>query len=236
MNTLTMALLTQTMMWLGMLQGFVWNGTYGSTNAGRMTSTETIQKTLKISSGSTILLDAECGNVTIRGYEGRDVKVELRMEGTGENTTDLRFTHDYFADQVTLKAWFERGDEGYNNGTGKINFLILVPRDSSYSFSTATRMGNIDAEISANTKSADLSTEMGSVSVKIPCNYGADIDAVTRGAGNVQVSPKYMFCEPCFKSYVNKSDHLKGKMNGGGPSINASTGIGSVYFQVAPHE
>ncbi|MCL5035187.1 MAG: hypothetical protein M1395_08825 [Bacteroidetes bacterium] len=232
MNTLTIALLTQTIMWLGMLQGFGRDGSYGPSNSENMTSTETVQKTLKMSSGSTILLDTEYGNVTIKGYEGRDVKVELRMEGKGENTSDFRFTHDYFANQVTLKAWYERGTGRQNHGTGKVSFLILIPRDSSYSFQTATRLGNIDAEISANTRSADLSTEMGSVSVKIPYNCGADIDAITHGAGNVEFSPANMVCEPCFKCDINKSDHLKGKIHGGGRAINASAGIGNVYFQV----
>ncbi len=235
MNTLMVALLTQTIMWIGMLTGSWGGGNSGPASAGDMMITETVQKTLEIGSGSTILLDTEYGNVAIKPYEGRNVKVELKMEGKGKDASDFRFTHDYFANQVTLKAWYENESGKQNHGSDKISFLILVPQDSSYSIQTATRFGDIDAEISANTKSAELSTEMGNVSIKMPSNCRVDIDVISRGAGFVEVTPLYMLCEPCFKPYLIKIDHVKGAMNGGGRAINASAGIGSVYFHVMPY-
>ncbi len=237
MNTLTMILLTQVTLLLGMLPGF---GSFGSDrpssspNSGSITSTEMVQKTLRISSGTLILLDTEYGDVAIKSYDGRDVKVELKIEGTGADVSNFRFTHDYFVNQVTLKAWYDKGEGRLSHASSRVSFLILVPRDSSYAFQTATGLGNIDADISANTKSADLSTEMGSVSVKIPRDYRADIDAVTRGMGNVVFSPADLVCGPRFKCDINRADRLKGKMHGGGPAINAYAGIGNVYFQVVP--
>lgn len=238
MNTLTMVLLTQVALLLGMLPGFGSGGSEGRSgpsNSGSTMSTETVQKTLRVSSGTLILLDTEYGDVAIRNYDGDNVKVELKMEGTGTDVSNFRFTHDYFENQVTLKAWYEKEKGRQSQASSKVSFLILVPRDSSYAFQTVTGLGNIDADISANTKSADLSTEMGSVSVKIPRDYQADIDAVARGMGSVVLSPAELICEPCFKCDINRADRLKGKMHGGGQAINAQASIGSVYFQVMPY-
>jgi hypothetical protein len=232
MNILTIAFLAQAMLLSGTTGGSGQNCYGAEKNSEDRVGTETIQKSLRLSSGGTILLDTELGNVTIAEYDGRDVKVELQLEGTPEDVSRFHFTHDYFGNQVTLKGWYGEKGEAQDPRFREAHFTIMVPRDSSYSIRTDTKLGNIKAVLSQNTKAVDLSADAGSVWVKIPCDIAATLDASTSGIGGVELTPEELVAKLCFTSEVLKSDHVKGKMHGGGPEINAYAGAGNVRFEI----
>lgn len=232
MNGLTLAFLIQAMLWLGMVGGGKQANHTGLAYSEDRVGTETIEKTLKINSGALILLDTQLGNVSINEYDGSEVTVELRLEGTPENVAKFHFTHDYFGNQVTLKGWCEGSVDPQLN---EVQFSILVPKDSSYAIRVVTQSGNIEAVVSKNAEAFDLTTELGSVWVKIPDDISADIDASTFGVGKVSFKPAKLVSAPCFKYEVKEADHLKGRMGDGGLAINAFAGIGDVSLEAVPN-
>ncbi|HEY9165644.1 MAG TPA: hypothetical protein VIS48_05730 [Candidatus Kryptonia bacterium] len=236
MNLLTVAFLAQAMF----LSGAGGSGGPGNHNEWKYpdnrVSTETIEKSLKIESGTLILLDTEMGNINIGEYDGKDVQIEMTVEGTPEDISRIHFTHDYFRNQVTLTAWYDGTSEAQEARLKNASFTIRLPRDSSYSLRTKTQLGNINAVVSRNTKGVDLSAEAGSVWLRVPCDIAATIDASTSGIGGVQFLPAERLWDLCFSSEISKGDHLKGTMHGGGEKINAYAGSGNVYFEVEPRK
>jgi len=232
MSILSLAFLAQTMFLSGTAAGSV-HGYYTAPKSSEdRVGTETIQKSLRLGSGGTILLDTELGNVSISEYDGSDVKVELQLEGTPEDVANFHFTHDYFGNQVTLKGWYGNNGETQDPKFRQAHFTIMIPRDSSYSIRTDTRLGNIKAVLSNKTKAVDLSADAGSVWVKLPCDISATLDASTSGIGGVELTPEESVAKLGFAGEIQKNDHIKGKMNGGGPEINAYAGAGNVRFEI----
>jgi hypothetical protein len=232
MNGTLVAILTQAMLLFGASAGFNQPSSASSSDYYDKVSTETIQKSLNLKPGGLILLDTEFGNVSLKEYDGREVKVELKLRGTPEGISKFRFTHNFFGNQLTLKGWCENGSGPRGSCLRQVDFVIMIPRGSSYAVRATTKQGSIDAAISGNMKGVELSTEAGSVRVELPSNLSADIDASTSGIGRVRVSPISVFSELCPECEVFRSDSLKVRMNGGGAAINAYSGIGSVYFEI----
>ncbi len=234
MNGTLVAILTQSMLLLGTSTGFNQPNSRSSREYLDRVSTETIQKSLNLKSGGLILLDTEFGNVSIEEYDGREVKVELKLQGTPEGISNFRFTHNYFGNQLTLKGWCENGAGSRDSNLRQVDFVIMVPKCSRYAVRAETKQGRINAMISRNMKSVELSTEAGNVRIQLPSDISANVDASTSGLGGVRVSPAKVFSELCPKCEIRKDDHLKVKMNGGGSAITAYSGIGSVYFEIMP--
>lgn len=228
MSGIAVAFLTQALLWSGMVGGGKLANQNGPAYSEDRVGTETIEKTLKVNSGSLILLDTQLGNVSISEYDGNEVSVELRLEGTPENIRRFHFTHDYFGNQVTLKGWLDgSGDPQLST----VQFSILIPKDSSYAIRALTRSGNIHAVVSKNARAFDLTTELGSVWVKIPENVSANIDASTLEVGKVSFKPAKCATAPFITYDIKKADHLKGRMGNGGIPINAYAGIGNVSLE-----
>ncbi len=234
MNGTLVAILTQALLLFGASAGFNQPSSASSSDYHDKVSTETIQKSLNLKPGGLILLDTEIGNVSLQEYEGREVKVELKLRGTPEGISKFRFTHNFFGNQLTLKGWCENSAGPLDPNLRQVDFVIMVPRGSSYAVRASTKQGSIDAAISGNMKGVELSTEAGSVRVELPSNLSADIDASTSGLGGVRVSPESLFSELCPECEIHLNDHLKVRMNGGGAAITAYSGIGSVYFEIMP--
>jgi len=234
MNGMVIGFLMQVMLWAGIPGSPVSNSSVKSSPADYEIGTETIQKDLKVNSGTLILLDTDMGNVSIDEYDGSNVKVDLKLEGTPEAVAQFHFTHDYFGNQLTLKAWYEKNTSNSDPRLRKVRFVISVPRDSSYSFQTTTRSGDIDVAISKNMKGISLSSGSGKVQIKIPCNIAANIDASTSSIGKVRLTPSDLISRLCLTSEIYQPDHFKGKVNGGGAEINAYAGIGDIFFEIVP--
>ena len=232
MNGTLVAILTQAMLLFGASAGFNQPGSASSSDYYDKVSTETIQKSLNLKPGGLILLDTEIGNVSLQEYEGREVKVELKLRGTPEGISKFHFTHNFFGNQLTLRGWCENGSGPRDSCLRQVDFVIMIPRGSSYAVRATTKQGRIDAAISGNMKGVEWSTEAGSVRIELPFNLSADIDASTSGIGGVRVSPASLFSEVCPECEIHENDRLKVRMNGGGSAIKAYSGIGSVYFEI----
>ncbi len=234
MNGMLVAILTQGVLLFGTSAGFNQPVSAGSSESYDRVSTEIIQKQMNLKPGGLILLDAEFGNVSIEEYAGSEVKVELKLQGTPEGISNFRFTHNFFGNQLTLKGWYENGTGARDVGLRQVDFVIMVPRGASYAVRAETRQGSIRASVSHNMSAVDLRTEAGSVRIIVPSDISANIDASTSELGGVRVSPVELFSKLCPECEIHQNDRLKVRMNGGGSSITAYSGIGSVYFEIAP--
>ncbi len=232
MNGMFVAVLTQALLLVGTTAGFNQPGSASPSEYFDKVNTETVEKNIGLRSGGLILLDTQFGNVAIEEYEGREVKVELRLRGTPEAISNFRFTHNYFGNQVTLKAWYEKSPGSKNTELRQAEFVVMVPRGSSYSVRAVTKQGNIDAAVSGNMKKVELMTEAGKVRLAVPSDISACIDASTSGLGEVRIDPMEVFAKLCPECEIRTDSHLKVKMNGGGCAISAYSGIGSVYFEI----
>lgn len=226
------AILTQVMLLYGSSAGFNQPGSASSGEYLDRISTETIQKNLNLKPGGLILLDTEFGNVSVEEYSGKEVRVELKLRGTPEGISNFRFTHNFFGNQLTLKGWYENSPASQNPNLRQVEFIIMVPEGSSYAVRAVTKQGNIKASISGSMSGIDLSTEAGCVRIEVPSDISANIDASTSSLGRVDISPANLFLKLCPDCEIRQDDHLKVKMNGGGSSISAYSGIGNVYFEI----
>lgn len=234
MNGMFAAILTQALLLVGTSTGFNQPGSTNPSEYFDRVNTETVEKNINLRSGGLILLDTQFGNVAIEEYEGKEVKVELRLRGTPEAISNFRFTHNYFGNQVTLKAWYEESPGSKNYDLHQAEFFVMVPRGSTYAVRVVTKQGNIDAAITGNMKNVELLTEAGKVRLEVPSDLSACIDASTSGLGEVRIDPMDVFAKLCPECEVRSDSHLKVRMNGGGCSITAHSGIGSVYFEIKP--
>ncbi len=226
------AFLTQGLLLLGTSAGLNQPANAHSAEYLERVSTETIQKSLNLKSGGLILLDVEFGNVTIREYEGKEIRVELTLQGSPEGISGYRFTHNYFGDQLTLKGWSEKGTGARNPQLKRAEFVIMVPAGLHYAIKAQTRQGSVRAAVSRDMKGIDLSTEAGKVRIELPADLQVSIDASTSGVGGVSVAPASVFSKLCPKCEIRRDDRLKVKMNGGGPEITAYSAIGSVHLEI----
>ena len=231
MNGMLVAILTQAILLFGASAGF--NQPSSSDYVDRV-STEIIQKSLNLKPGGLILLDTQFGNVSIREYDGSEVKVELKLKGTPEGISNFRFTHNFFGNQLTLKGWCEKNNRPCDSNLRLVEFSILVPRGLPYAVRAETKQGSINAAISRNMTGVELSSDAGSVHIGLPSDLSADIDASTSGLGGVRVSPAALFSKLCPECEIRQNDRLKVRINGGGADITAYSGIGSVYFEITP--
>lgn len=232
MNGMFAAILTQASLLVGTSAGFNQPGSTSPSEYFERVNTETVEKNISLRSGGLILLDTQFGNVAIEEYEGKEVKVELRLRGTPEAISNFRFTHNYFGNQVTLKAWYERNPGPKNYDLQQAEFVVMVPRSSSYAIRAVTKQGNIDAAVTGSMKNVELLTEAGRIHLAVPSDISACIDASTSGLGEVRINPMDLFAKLCPECEVRTDSHLKVKMNGGGCPISAYSGIGSVHFEI----
>ncbi len=85
--------------------------------------------------------------------------------------------------------------------------------------------GSIEAELMAGSKITsawDISTGDGHVTVRVPEGFAADLDAHT-GDGGIEVS------FPVTTSGTLSGHDLRGRMNGGGPTLKIRSGDGSIH-------
>lgn len=232
MNGMLIAILAQAVLLFGTSAGFNQPSSPSSPAYLDKISTEIVQKNVNLKPGGLILLDAEFGNVSIKEYDGKEVKVELKLRGTPEGISKFHFTHNFFGNQLTLKGWYEDNPGSGNKDLQQVEFLVMVPKGSSYAVRAATRQGNVRAVVSGSMSGVELFTDAGSVHLEVPMNLAANIDAATSGLGEVRINPEKVFSVLCPECEIHQNDHLKVKMNGGGSAINAYSGIGSVYLEL----
>lgn len=87
--------------------------------------------------------------------------------------------------------------------------------------------GNIDAEVNAGSAPQPrwlLRSGDGNIRLKLPANLGADLDAQS-GDGEIHVG------FPISASGVGKENSMRGKINGGGISIELRTGDGDIKVE-----
>jgi Putative adhesin len=87
--------------------------------------------------------------------------------------------------------------------------------------------GNIDAEVNATSAPQPgwlLRSGDGNIRLKLPANLGADLDAQS-GDGEIRVG------FPISASGVGKDNSMRGKINGGGISIELRTGDGDIKVE-----
>lgn len=234
MNGMLIAILAQAVLLCGSSAGFNRPSTSNSPSYLDRVSTEIVQKNMNLKSGGLILLDTEFGNVSIKEYDGSEVRVELKLRGTPEGISRFRFTHNFFGDQLTLKGWYENTPASCNKDLQEVEFLVMVPKGSSYAIRADTKQGNIKVQISGNMSRVDVSTEAGNVRLEVPMDLAASIDASTSELGKVRINQANLFQELCRDCEVRRSDRLKARMNGGGSAISAYSEIGSVYLDILP--
>jgi hypothetical protein len=234
MNGMLIAILAQAMLLFGSSAGFNQPSSVASSDYSSRISTEIIQKNLNLKPGGLILLDAQFGNVSVEEYDGKEVRVELKLQGTPESISNFRFTHNYFLNQLTLKAWCQNATGLPDPNLRQADFVIMVPRGMSYAVRAETKQGSIVARVSQNMRGVDLTADAGSIRIQVPSDLSADIDASTSELGGVRVTPAELFAEFCPDCEIHQSDRLKVRMNGGGSTISAYSGIGNVYFEIMP--
>jgi hypothetical protein len=89
----------------------------------------------------------------------------------------------------------------------------------------STGDGRIDCEIRPGSKMSDrwvIRTNDGSVSLRLPSNFGAELEART-GDGHVR-----LHLPVTVKSSSGDGNHVRGTLNGGGPLLDIQTGDGSI--------
>jgi DUF4097 and DUF4098 domain-containing protein YvlB len=141
------------------------------------------------------------GNVRIDSVRGN-----LQLE---TNDGDVR-VHDV---EGSLHAETHDGNVDVN---GRFDLLSLHTGD-----------GNIDAEVSASSAPQPawmLRTGDGNVRMRLPDKLGADLDAHT-GDGQVRVD------FPVTTSTAGQENAVRGKINGGGISIELRTGDGDIHVE-----
>jgi hypothetical protein len=84
--------------------------------------------------------------------------------------------------------------------------------------------GSIEAELMAGSKISsgwDIGTGDGHVTLRLPANFGADLDAHTND-GKIEVE------FPVTTSRMVSGNDIHGKLNGGGPVLKIRTGDGAI--------
>jgi Toastrack DUF4097 len=145
-------------------------------------------------------LQLASGDGAIRGLE---LKGDIRIH-TGDGSIELN------AIDGSLTA--NTGD-GNVNVAGRFDILDLRTGDGSIR-AVAERGSKISEGWSFNTGD-------GSVDVRLPENFSAELDART-GDGNIDVN------FPVLVSGSVRHDHMHGKINDGGPPLHIRTGDGSI--------
>jgi hypothetical protein len=237
MNGMFLAILAQSMLLFGPHAGFNQpGGSAVSSEYMERVSTEIVQKNISLKPGGLILLDTEIGNISVEEFDGRDVKIELTLRGTPDGISHFHFTHNFFGNQLTLKGWYEKGEPAGGRALNQVDFVVRIPKASHYSLRAVTKQGSIHAAVSGNMKEVELFTEAGSVKLDLPSNLSANIDASTSDLGKVMINPTSVFSVICPNCEIRQDDHLKARMNGGGPSITAYSGIGNVRVEITSKE
>ncbi len=237
MNGIFVAILAQSMLLFGAPAGFNQPGSSSATSEYLdRVSTETVQKSINLKPGGLILLDTELGNISVKEYDGSEVKIELTLRGTPDGIANFHFTHNFFGSQLTLKGWYEKGEPAGGRALSQVEFVVMVPRGSPCSVRAVTKQGNICAAVSSDMKDVELITETGSVRLELPSDLSANIEASTSELGGVKITPSTALSTNCPSYEIRRDNYLKAKMNGGGSVITAYSGLGNVYVEIDPGE
>ncbi len=162
---------------------------------------QSIRVEVRIPRESDLNIHTDDGNVRVENVTGN-----LQFE-TGDGDVRLRDV------EGSLHADTHDGNVEVN---GRFNVLSLHTGD-----------GNIDAEVGAATPPQSgwlLRSGDGNIRLKLPDSLGADLDAHT-GDGEVNVG------FPVTASGVGKENSFRGKINGGGVSIELRTGDGDIKVE-----
>ena len=162
---------------------------------------QSIRVEVRVPRESDLNIHTDDGNVRVENVTGN-----LQFE-TGDGDVRLRDV------EGSLHADTHDGNVEVN---GRFNILSLHTGD-----------GNIDAEVGAATAPQSgwlLRSGDGNIRLKLPDNLGADLDAHT-GDGEVNVG------FPVIASGVGKENSFRGKINGGGVSIELRTGDGDIKVE-----
>jgi hypothetical protein len=162
---------------------------------------QSIRVEVRVPRESDLNIHTDDGNVRVENVTGN-----LQFE-TGDGDVRLRNV------EGSLHADTHDGNVEVN---GRFNVLSLHTGD-----------GNIDAEVGAVTAPQSgwlLRSGDGNIRLRLPGNLGADLDAHSGdGAVNVGV--------PVTASGVGKENSFRGKINGGGVSIELRTGDGDIKVE-----
>ncbi len=142
------------------------------------------------------------GNVSMDGVKG-----ETRLS-TGDGDVDARSL------EGALEA--KTGD-GNLRIRGRFDLLKLETGD-----------GKVEAEVSSGSKMAagwSMHTGDGDVVLRLPANFAADLDLHT-GDGHIDLDDF-----PITVSGSLRDSAIRGKMNGGGPTLTVHTGDGSIHMK-----
>jgi hypothetical protein len=162
---------------------------------------QSIRVEVRVPRESDLNVHTDDGNVRVENVTG-----DLQFE-TGDGDVRLRDV------EGSLHADTHDGNVEVN---GRFNLLSLHTGD-----------GNIDAEVGAATAPQSgwlMRSGDGNIRLKLPDNLGADLDAHT-GDGEVNVG------FPVTASGVGKENSFRGKINGGGVSIELRTGDGDIKVE-----
>jgi DUF4097 and DUF4098 domain-containing protein YvlB len=162
---------------------------------------QSIRVEVRVPRESDLNIHTEDGNVGVESVRGN-----LQFE-TGDGDVRLRDV------EGSLHADTHDGNVEVN---GRFEVLNLHTGD-----------GNIDAEVNAASSPQSgwlLRSGDGNIRLRLPDNLGADLDAHS-GDGEVH------FGFPIIASGVGKENSMRGKINGGGVSIELRTGDGDIKVE-----
>ena len=187
----------------------------------------------QISGGNSVSITLHIPHgMNFMNFTERSVRVELRVPETTRahiHTSDgsieaehLRGPADFFTSDGSVKAHALDGSVDVHTGDGSVELRGRFDR-----VALRTSDGSIDFRAESGSKVTApwrLETGDGSVSIRVPSDLAADVDIHT-GDGSLH-------CDlPLTVTSVESEHSLRGRLNGGGPSLSIRTGDGSVKVE-----
>jgi DUF4097 and DUF4098 domain-containing protein YvlB len=179
------------------------NGTIrGNTSGGGINVTD---------SGNDIDLHTSGGGITANNCTGT---IKLETSGGGLELENLKGTINAHTSGGGIRGNNIEGELVTSTSGGGIDL-----RDMKCSLSASTSAGNLNAQIKQVGKYLMLRTSAGDINVELPANQGLDLNL------NAERIDQQQF--PKFNGDWD-SRHIKGTINGGGATVDASANSGSL--------
>jgi hypothetical protein len=187
----------------------------------------------QISGGNSVSITLHIPHkIDFMNFTERSVRIEVRVPETTRthvHTADgsieaehLRGPVDFLTSDGSVKAHALDGSVDVHTSDGAVDLRGRFDR-----VALRTGDGSIDFRAEAGSKLAApwrLETGDGSVSIRIPPDPAADVDIHTGDGG--------LHCDlPLTVTSVESEHSLRGRLNGGGPSLSIRTGDGSVTVE-----
>jgi len=170
-------------------------------------------------------LDVRSVNAPVRGYTSggsivvRDVtgSVNMHTSGGSIDAVGLNGTTELDTSGGSINVADTKGDLDAHTSGGGIHL-----KNIDGSVRAATSGGSVHAEVRSN-RGISLSTSGGTISLLLPENVRASVDASTSG-GRVSSTLPFSSTETA------EANHLRGAINGGGQRVVLHTSGGSIHL------